>query len=73
MTNDKLAQLLGDFEKRLAAVAAQAEKAVEQAEKARAQVNELREEVGRMRKAIIASSDTQEYVPAAPPRKAGRK
>ena len=73
MTNDKLAQLLGDIDKRLAAVAAQAERAVEQAQKALAQVNGLREDVDRIRKAVIGSTDTQEYVPAMPVKKSGRK
>ena len=73
MTNDKLAQLLADLDKRLAVVAAQAQKAVDQAGKALAQVNELRDDVARMRKAVISSTDTQEYAPAVPAKKPGRK
>jgi hypothetical protein len=73
VTNDKLAQLLTDLDKRLAVVAVQAQKAVDQASKALAQVNELRDDVARMRKAIISNTDTQEYIPAASARKPGRK
>jgi hypothetical protein len=73
VTNDKLAQLLGDIDKRLAGLAAQAEKAVDEAQKALAQVNGLREDVDRIRKAVISNTDTQEYVPAMPVKKTGRK
>jgi hypothetical protein len=73
VTNDQLVQLLAELDRRLAAVAAHGQKAFEQAEKTLAQVNALREEVARMRKAVIASTDTQEFTPALPPRKPGRK
>jgi hypothetical protein len=73
VTNDKLAQLLGDLDRRLAAIAAQAEKAAEQVQKALVQVNGLREDVDRIRKAVISNTETAEYSPAKVVKKPGRK
>jgi hypothetical protein len=66
MTNDELTQLLGDFEKRLTAIAAQAAKASEQAQKTLALTKALREEVARVRKTVISTTETEEHIPLPP-------
>jgi hypothetical protein len=66
MTNEELTQLLGDFEKRLTAIAAQAAKAGEQAQKTLVLVKALHEEVAHARKTVISTTETQEHVPLPP-------
>jgi hypothetical protein len=61
MTNEELTQLLADFEKKLAFVAAQARVATQQSRKAEALVKALREEVSRLKRKVIASTETQEF------------
>jgi hypothetical protein len=69
MHEDEVADFLAEFDKRLAAIAAEAQKAREQAEQALTLLNVLREETARWRRKIICATETAEHVVPPKPHK----
>jgi hypothetical protein len=69
MHEDEVADLLGEYDARLAAIAAEAQRAREQVEQALSLLNAFREEIARHRRKIIMATETVEHVTPPKPRR----